>query len=300
MQVKQMGLKQQGFTIIELVVVILLLGILAATALPRFIDVTTEAHTSVFESNAGALATGIALYRAEWTARGQPAPNVGLQSYGGLRSARGYSEGDYTAAVADPAAESIFTTPDNFEGRSTGYPLSLSNNINKATEAPYTAMTSLHCAEVFENILQEGGAAASVIRAVDNLGAVITSNQNLTGVDETSDTAVDAAATTLRTAIRTSAEQSAADFTAFLATVEIDSGLAHNDGDGTDIVPNNTSGQPRNHIDTVPACLFAYTAEAENYERTILYVPWTGRLEFFNELDDLIVGAQYSGPVVTP
>ena len=65
--------KQQGFTIIELVVVILLLGILAATALPRFIDVTTQAHDSAFDATAGGFVTGTALYRAEWVARGQRA-----------------------------------------------------------------------------------------------------------------------------------------------------------------------------------------------------------------------------------
>jgi len=37
---------QKGFTIVELVVVIIILGILAATALPRFMDVSTEAHQS--------------------------------------------------------------------------------------------------------------------------------------------------------------------------------------------------------------------------------------------------------------
>ena len=36
------GASQAGFTIIELVVVILLLGILTATALPRFLDLSDE------------------------------------------------------------------------------------------------------------------------------------------------------------------------------------------------------------------------------------------------------------------
>jgi MSHA pilin protein MshB len=61
---------QSGFTIIELVVVILLLGILAATALPRFIDVTDEAHEAVVTALQGGLVTAGALYHAEWIAEG--------------------------------------------------------------------------------------------------------------------------------------------------------------------------------------------------------------------------------------
>lgn len=65
--------KQQGFTIIELVVVILLLGILTATALPRFMNVSDQAHGAVVNGVASGLRTGVALARASWMAKGQPA-----------------------------------------------------------------------------------------------------------------------------------------------------------------------------------------------------------------------------------
>lgn len=47
--------QQQGFTLIELIIVIVILGILAVTAAPRFIDIQSDARKEVLQGVKGAL-----------------------------------------------------------------------------------------------------------------------------------------------------------------------------------------------------------------------------------------------------
>ncbi|NQZ88435.1 MAG: type II secretion system protein [Colwellia sp.] len=57
--------KQAGFTLIELVVVIVILGILAATAAPKFIDLTSDAKASVMKGVEGSLESAVSIMHAK-------------------------------------------------------------------------------------------------------------------------------------------------------------------------------------------------------------------------------------------
>jgi MSHA pilin protein MshA len=57
--------KQAGFTLIELVIVIVILGILAATAAPKFIDLTGDAKKSVIQGVQGTINSAMNLAHAK-------------------------------------------------------------------------------------------------------------------------------------------------------------------------------------------------------------------------------------------
>ncbi|MFT4886941.1 MAG: prepilin-type N-terminal cleavage/methylation domain-containing protein [Pseudohongiellaceae bacterium] len=150
LNVKKMGgaAKQAGFTIIELVVVILLLGILTATALPRFLDISDDAHAAVVNAHMGSLSTGVALYRAAWFAKGK-------------------KKGVTLADRVDYLGDGI-TTADLFASQF-GYPASLTASAIDPVSVPTTGnypITNADCVGIFNGIMQDGGTALAASASV--------------------------------------------------------------------------------------------------------------------------------------
>ena len=70
------GKNVRGFTLIELVVVITILGVLAAFAVPRFVALQANARASAVESLSGALRSASTLTHSMWMINGGPSVDM--------------------------------------------------------------------------------------------------------------------------------------------------------------------------------------------------------------------------------
>lgn len=72
----------QGFTLIEMVVVVALISILAAVALPRMLDTYDNAHEAVVFGAGGAMSSAVVLVRAQWVSNGSSVAVDGVDGFG--------------------------------------------------------------------------------------------------------------------------------------------------------------------------------------------------------------------------
>ncbi len=86
--------EEKGFTLIELIIVIVILGIVAGAALPMFMDLSDEARTSAARGVAGAMGSTIVARQANYM----------------LDSTNTY---DAAAIIADTQFEGGINTPTN-------------------------------------------------------------------------------------------------------------------------------------------------------------------------------------------
>jgi MSHA pilin protein MshB len=123
--------KAQGFTLIELVIVVVILGFLAVTAIPKFIDLTEQAKQANVEGMAGGFATGVSLARAQWEAEARPTLN------------------DVNRVIYD-GTELYLTTPGTSTTIRPGYPTG-SDDAN----ADGSDMNATDCINVWQGILAQ-------------------------------------------------------------------------------------------------------------------------------------------------
>lgn len=121
--------RKQGFTLIELVVVILVLAIIASIGIPQFISVKSEARTATVEGMRGAINGAVLLARAKHRISGQSSPvsmdgtSVDVTSSGipcansagigsALFAADGFTLGTTTGTACDGSATVTYQPSD--------------------------------------------------------------------------------------------------------------------------------------------------------------------------------------------
>ncbi|GAB5381704.1 MAG: hypothetical protein Alis3KO_35870 [Aliiglaciecola sp.] len=176
-------MQQRGFTLIELIIVIVILGILAVTAAPRFIDLSSDANRSVLRGVQAAVQSGAQLVYARSAIAGQQGlpnannattqVNVGGQdvntNYGypdadaaSATNVTGWLQIDIDILAADPA-DSDFVFVAGSGAAEAGSPAAGSFAIHpRGTAVDFSAAETGKCYVLYTEAAENGSPAVDV------------------------------------------------------------------------------------------------------------------------------------------